>query len=80
MKFDLMGCVAPASPSHELDSHLQIGWNGSVPQCVDMEPPKFENCPESEIFAKVDENGQLKAVEFEEPAASDNSGKVANFR
>ncbi|CAL2041939.1 unnamed protein product [Caenorhabditis brenneri] len=77
MKFDLMGCVAPVFAAHEVDSHLQIGWNGSVPQCVDMEPPKFENCPESEIFAKVDENGQLKPVEFEEPVASDNSGKIA---
>uniref|UniRef100_A0A8R1HYY8 Sushi, von Willebrand factor type A, EGF and pentraxin domain-containing protein 1 n=1 Tax=Caenorhabditis japonica TaxID=281687 RepID=A0A8R1HYY8_CAEJA len=77
MKFDLMGCVAPVSVTHEVDSHLQIGWNGSVPQCVDMEPPKFDNCPTEEIFAKVDENGQLKAVEFEEPKASDNSGKVA---
>ncbi|ULT97657.1 hypothetical protein L3Y34_005467 [Caenorhabditis briggsae] len=77
MKFDLMGCVAPVFAAHEVDSHLQIGWNGSVPQCVDMDPPKFENCPESEIFAKVDENGQLKAVEFEEPVASDNSGKIA---
>ncbi|CAB3409318.1 unnamed protein product [Caenorhabditis bovis] len=77
MRFDMMGCLAPISATHEVDNHLQIGWNGSVPECVDMEPPRFENCPTSEIFAKTDENGQLMPIEYTEPKAVDNSGKIS---
>lgn len=57
--------------------HLQVGWNSSVPQCVDAEPPVFQNCPANPIFAQTDAFGQLLPVQFAEPEASDNSGVVA---
>ncbi|CAD6196234.1 unnamed protein product [Caenorhabditis auriculariae] len=80
MKFDMLGCLAPVSQMHEIATHLQVGWNGSVPECVDMEPPKFLNCPAEPIFVKTDANGQLLPVEFKEPEPVDNSGKIAYVR
>lgn len=77
IRFDLLGCLAPMTISHEIPSHLQVGWNASVPQCMDAEPPFFENCPLDEVFTETDENGQIKPVHYEEPKAKDNSGRVA---
>ncbi|XGW30547.1 hypothetical protein V3C99_009476 [Haemonchus contortus] len=80
IRFDLLGCLAPMTLSHELPPHLQVGWNGSVPQCMDAEPPSFRNCPLNPIFAETDENGQIKPVRYEEPKAEDNSGRIAYTR
>uniref|UniRef100_A0A1I7X790 EGF-like domain-containing protein n=1 Tax=Heterorhabditis bacteriophora TaxID=37862 RepID=A0A1I7X790_HETBA len=79
IRFDLLGCLAPLTVSHEIPSHLQVGWNGSVPQCIDAEPPMFVNCPTSPIFTTIDENGQIRPVHFEEPKAEDNSGRVRSI-
>lgn len=35
MRFDMQGCLAPLSAAHEIPSHLQVGWNSSIPQCLD---------------------------------------------
>ncbi|KJH47373.1 sushi domain protein [Dictyocaulus viviparus] len=80
IRFDLLGCLAPMTVSHEVPPHLQIGWNGSVPVCMDAEPPSFPNCPISDIFAETDENGQIKPIQYEEPKAEDNSGRVVYVR
>ncbi|CAJ0565011.1 unnamed protein product, partial [Mesorhabditis spiculigera] len=79
MRFDVQGCLAPAS-IHELPMHLQVGWNASVPTCIDAEPPVFSNCPANPIYVSADDNGQLEPVAFEIPRASDNSGRVAWVR
>ncbi|VDL67636.1 unnamed protein product [Nippostrongylus brasiliensis] len=76
VRFDLLGCLAPMTASHEIPAHLQVGWNGSVPQCMDAEPPSFQNCPQNPIFAETDENGQIKPIRYEEPRAEDNSGRI----
>lgn len=62
LKFDLQGCLAPLSTSHEVPAHLQVGWNASVPQCVDAEPPRFRNCPAQPVLVQTDEHGQLLPV------------------
>lgn len=80
LKFDLQGCLAPLSPSHEVPSHLQVGWNASIPQCVDAEPPIFTNCPQNPIYATADEFGQLLPVSYTIPEAIDNSGMVAHIQ
>ncbi|KAI6239571.1 Sushi, von Willebrand factor type A, EGF and pentraxin domain-containing protein 1 [Aphelenchoides fujianensis] len=80
LRFDMFGCLAPLSSAHEIPSHLQVGWNASVPTCIDAEPPTFKNCPVNPIFAQIDEFGQLLPVNFEVPAAVDNSGSVAHIR
>ncbi|EPB80398.1 hypothetical protein ANCCEY_00495 [Ancylostoma ceylanicum] len=80
IRFDLLGCLAPMTVSHEVPAHLQVGWNGSVPQCMDAEPPSFQNCPIGPIFAETDENGQIKPIRYEEPKAEDNSGRIAYMR
>ncbi|VDO27124.1 unnamed protein product [Heligmosomoides polygyrus] len=77
IRFDLLGCLAPMTMSHEVPAHLQVGWNGSVPQCMDAEPPSFQNCPLNPVFAETDENGQIKPIRYEEPKAEDNSGRVS---
>ncbi|VDM57878.1 unnamed protein product, partial [Angiostrongylus costaricensis] len=77
IRFDLLGCLAPMTISHEIPSHLQVGWNASVPQCMDAEPPLFQNCPLDEVFTETDENGQINPVHYEEPKAEDNSGRIA---
>ncbi|CAI4229546.1 unnamed protein product [Auanema sp. JU1783] len=80
IRFDLQGCLAPASVSRDTPTHLQVGWNASVPQCVDAEPPKFVNCPSSPIFIETDDNGQLKPTNYHVPRAEDNSGRIAYMR
>lgn len=80
IRFDVLGCMAPATAAHEIPSHLQVGWNGSVPQCVDAEPPTFVNCPANPIFVETDENGQLKPAFYDVPRAEDNSGRVVYTR
>lgn len=59
--------------------YLQVGWNGSVPTCVDSEPPAFVNCPHKEILVKTDKHGQLLPVSYEVPRAKDNSAKVGIY-
>jgi len=56
---------------------VQVGWNASVPECVDTEPPTFQNCPAQPIVIGVDQNGQLMAADFTIPQATDNSGFVS---
>ncbi|KAI6214115.1 Sushi, von Willebrand factor type A, EGF and pentraxin domain-containing protein 1 [Aphelenchoides besseyi] len=80
LRFDMFGCLAPLSSAHEIPSHLQVGWNASVPQCIDAEPPIFKNCPINPIFAQIDEFGQLLPVSYEIPFAVDNSGSIAHIR
>ncbi len=80
VRFDLQGCLAPLSPSQEIPLHLQVGWNTSVPECRDTEPPVFTNCPTAPVFVSVDQNGQLKAADYPVPQAIDNSGTVAWVR
>lgn len=58
----------------------QVGWNATVPECLDTEAPAFTNCPSSPIFISNDEHGQLVPAEFEIPQAIDNSGKIAWIR
>lgn len=59
---------------------LQVGWNASVPQCVDSEPPTFHNCPTNPVYILTDDNGQLLPAIYEVPSAADNSGSVAYVR
>lgn len=59
---------------------FQVGWNASVPECIDSEPPTFTNCPTTPIYITVDQNGQLMAADFPVPQAVDNSGTVAWIR
>lgn len=80
LKFDLQGCLAPLSPTHEVPLHLQVGWNASISQCIDAEPPVFINCPKEPIFATTDENGQLNLVTYTIPEAIDNSGMIAHIQ
>ncbi|CAJ0600817.1 unnamed protein product [Cylicocyclus nassatus] len=80
IRFDLLGCLAPMTVAHEVPTHLQVGWNGSVPQCMDAEPPMFQNCPTNPIYAVTDENGQITPINYEEPVAEDNSGRIAYMR
>lgn len=79
LRFDIQGCLAPLSLNHEVPHHLQVGWNESVPQCIDAEPPIFKNCPANPIFAQIDEKGQLLPINFEVPTATDNSGSIAHI-
>ncbi|VDD92750.1 unnamed protein product, partial [Enterobius vermicularis] len=80
IRFDLQGCLAPLSVAHEIPSHLQVGWNASVPQCVDSEPPTFHNCPQNPVYVLTDENGQLLPASFDIPTAEDNSGSISYIR
>ena len=80
LKFDMQGCLAPLSAAHEVPTHLQVGWNSSVPQCIDTEPPVFTSCPQDPIYVVSDEFGQLQPVNYEIPTATDNSGYVAYMK
>uniref|UniRef100_A0A9J2P4X9 Sushi, von Willebrand factor type A, EGF and pentraxin domain-containing protein 1 n=1 Tax=Ascaris lumbricoides TaxID=6252 RepID=A0A9J2P4X9_ASCLU len=80
IRFDLHGCLAPLSVAHEIPSHLQVGWNASVPQCIDSEAPTFHNCPTNPVYVLTDENGQLMPAAFDVPRAADNSGSIAWVR
>uniref|UniRef100_A0A914C4L0 Fibropellin-1 n=1 Tax=Acrobeloides nanus TaxID=290746 RepID=A0A914C4L0_9BILA len=80
LRFDMQGCLAPLSAAHEIPSHLQVGWNASVPQCIDAEPPVFHNCPQNPIYITTDDHGQLMPANFEAPQATDNSGFIAFMR
>lgn len=91
LKFDMHGCLAPLSAAHEVPSHLQVnpacfckeilkfkvGWNASIPQCIDAEPPQFKNCPQEPVLVQTDENGQLLPASYPVPEAFDNSGRIA---
>ncbi|CAD5221161.1 unnamed protein product [Bursaphelenchus okinawaensis] len=77
LKFDMHGCLAPLTTAHETPSHLQVGWNASVPQCIDSEPPQFMNCPANPVFAQTDEFGQILPIKYNIPDVHDNSGVVA---
>ncbi|GMS82602.1 hypothetical protein PENTCL1PPCAC_4777, partial [Pristionchus entomophagus] len=68
------------APSHDSPSHLQVGWNSSVPQCIDAEPPSFVDCPEEPIQVQTDQIGQLAPADYAVPMAVDNSGRVAWVR
>uniref|UniRef100_A0A914MRZ1 Uncharacterized protein n=1 Tax=Meloidogyne incognita TaxID=6306 RepID=A0A914MRZ1_MELIC len=76
LRFDMQGCLAPLSATHEVPAHLQVGWNASIPQCLDAEPPTFKNCPQSPIIVQTDENGQLFPANYVIPEATDNSGRI----
>ncbi|KAL3983031.1 EGF-like domain family protein [Acanthocheilonema viteae] len=80
IRFDVQGCLAPLSVAHEIPSHLQVGWNASVPQCIDSEPPTFHNCPTNPVYILTDDNGQLLPAIYEVPTAADNSGSIAYIR
>uniref|UniRef100_A0A914GWY3 Uncharacterized protein n=1 Tax=Globodera rostochiensis TaxID=31243 RepID=A0A914GWY3_GLORO len=80
LRFDLHGCLAPLSSTNEVPTHLQVGWNASVPQCCDAESPRFRNCPQSPVFVQTDEHGQLLPASFVVPEAEDNSGRIAYMR
>lgn len=45
---------------------------------TDNEPPKFSNCPNDAIIVNKTTNG-LQPVNFIEPIATDNSGRIARF-
>ncbi|KAL7070530.1 hypothetical protein ACQ4LE_010422, partial [Meloidogyne hapla] len=76
LRFDMHGCLAPLSSTHEVPAHLQVGWNASIPQCIDAEPPTFKNCPQSPVIVQTDENGQLFPANYVIPEATDNSGRI----
>uniref|UniRef100_A0A914YWX2 Uncharacterized protein n=1 Tax=Panagrolaimus superbus TaxID=310955 RepID=A0A914YWX2_9BILA len=80
LRFDMQGCLAPLSAAHEIPTHLQVGWNSSVPQCIDAEPPVFQNCPQNPIFIMSDEFGQLQLANYTVPTATDNSGSITFMR
>ncbi|KAI1733255.1 CUB domain-containing protein [Ditylenchus destructor] len=80
LKFDLRGCLSPLSTAHEIPSHLQVGWNASVSQCLDSESPVFRNCPANPIYVQTDDKGQLLPVTYPIPEATDNSGYVSYTR
>lgn len=45
---------------------------------LDQEPPHFVNCPDKPILVAKSSNG-LQLVNFTEPTAIDNSGRLARF-
>lgn len=73
LKMELYGCPA------ESDEKAVVGWNSTVPGCVDVEPPKFTNCPDRPVVVHKLEDGQLSPVQYEVPVAVDNSGKIARM-
>lgn len=77
MRFDMQGCIAPLSAAYEVPRNLLVGWNSSVPECKDNEPPVFSDCPALPVFVDLDDNGQLQPATYTIPTASDNSGSVA---
>ncbi|XP_038050781.1 sushi, von Willebrand factor type A, EGF and pentraxin domain-containing protein 1-like [Patiria miniata] len=49
----------------------QENWSGSMPTCIDIEPPRFTSCPSS--FSVEADNRQTSAnVSWEAPTATDN--------
>uniref|UniRef100_A0AC35U7X4 Sushi, von Willebrand factor type A, EGF and pentraxin domain-containing protein 1 n=1 Tax=Rhabditophanes sp. KR3021 TaxID=114890 RepID=A0AC35U7X4_9BILA len=72
MKMDVKGCLTVPS-----DSAISVGWNASVPECADIEPPKFFNCPAEEIFIDSDKLGHSLPVFYNVPKAQDNSGHIS---
>jgi hypothetical protein len=76
IRFDMLGCLAPAA-SQQVPLELQVGWNSSVPQCIDTEPPAFTNCPPEVVRVRTDAQGQLVPVTYDVPRAIDNSGLIA---
>lgn len=71
MKFELMGC-------EDTNEEILLGYDSSYPICVDQEPPHFLNCPDKPIVVAKSPNG-LQVVNFTEPTAIDNSGRLARF-
>lgn len=61
-------------------NRFKVGWNASVPQCIDSEAPTFHNCPTNPVYVLTDENGQLMPAAFDVPRAADNSGSIAWVR
>lgn len=59
---------------------FKVGWNDTIPKCLDAEPPVFKNCPANPIYAQIDESGQLLPINFEVPTATDNSGFIAHLK
>ncbi|XP_052070613.1 uncharacterized protein LOC127709241 isoform X2 [Mytilus californianus] len=48
-------------------------WNSSVPNCLDVEPPVFQNCPTKDIIVHKELWGPV-FVNISQPTAVDNSG------
>ncbi|KAF8796738.1 CUB and sushi domain-containing protein 1 [Argiope bruennichi] len=71
LKFELLGC-------EDNEDEVVLGYNGGYPVCVDQEPPHFVNCPDKPILVGKSANG-LQLVNFTEPTAIDNSGRLARF-
>ncbi|KAK7506491.1 hypothetical protein BaRGS_00001966, partial [Batillaria attramentaria] len=51
----------------------ELSWGAEKPECVDVEPPTFVNCPVSPVLV-----GRYDAVNFTVPAVQDNAGGVAS--
>uniref|UniRef100_A0A0N4ZHL5 Fibropellin-1 n=1 Tax=Parastrongyloides trichosuri TaxID=131310 RepID=A0A0N4ZHL5_PARTI len=72
MKIDVKGCLDVNTLSKSY-----VGWNASVSECTDMQPPEFYNCPTEEIFISSDSFGHSLPVHYQIPKARDNSGHVS---
>ncbi|GAB6028275.1 hypothetical protein CHUAL_002455 [Chamberlinius hualienensis] len=71
LKFELMGC--------EIENERPLlGYEMGYPWCVDSEPPQFVNCPSEPVMVNRTSDG-LQPVNFIEPTAVDNSGRIARF-
>ncbi|VDP23638.1 unnamed protein product [Soboliphyme baturini] len=76
LRFSLAGCEFQSADATK-EAKYKVGWNDTLPICVDSLPPVFQDCPEKPIYSTLDKNGQIVPVNFETPKAVDNSGKVA---
>uniref|UniRef100_A0AAF5DN89 Sushi, von Willebrand factor type A, EGF and pentraxin domain-containing protein 1 n=1 Tax=Strongyloides stercoralis TaxID=6248 RepID=A0AAF5DN89_STRER len=72
MKIDVKGCL-----NLNDNSNIFVGWNTSVPECIDVTPPEFYNCPNEEIFTLSDNFGHSLPIYYEIPKAKDNSGYIS---
>uniref|UniRef100_A0A0N5BUC2 Cubilin n=1 Tax=Strongyloides papillosus TaxID=174720 RepID=A0A0N5BUC2_STREA len=72
MKVDVKGCLDVDTPSN-----IFVGWNASVPECIDTQPPEFYNCPEEEIYTLSDNYGHSLPIHYQIPKAKDNSGYIS---
>ncbi|XP_067681709.1 sushi, von Willebrand factor type A, EGF and pentraxin domain-containing protein 1-like [Haliotis asinina] len=50
-------------------------WRGTNPVCTDSEPPRFTVCPSYQVFF-TEQGSSHGFVDWKEPTATDNSGKV----